>query len=62
MKRERNNHKVRKALEGIRNAAEEETRNLMPLVLDAVKEYATIGEICGVLREVFGEHKPSTVF
>ncbi len=62
VKRERNNHEVRKALEGIRNAAEEETRNLMPLVLDAVKEYATIGEICGVLREVFGEHKPSTVF
>ncbi len=29
--------------------------NLMPPILDAVRAYASIGEICGVLREVFGE-------
>ena len=33
--------------------------NLMPPILDAVRAYATIGEICGVLREVFGEHQDS---
>jgi methylmalonyl-CoA mutase N-terminal domain/subunit len=30
----------------------------MPLILDAVRAYATIGEICGVLREEFGEYRP----
>jgi methylmalonyl-CoA mutase N-terminal domain/subunit len=29
----------------------------MPFILNAVKAYATLGEICGVLREVFGEYK-----
>jgi methylmalonyl-CoA mutase N-terminal domain/subunit len=32
----------------------------MEPILDAVKAYATIGEICGLLREVFGEYKPPT--
>jgi methylmalonyl-CoA mutase N-terminal domain/subunit len=31
--------------------------NLVPPVLEAVRAYATIGEICGVLREVFGEYQ-----
>ncbi|MFN3476195.1 MAG: methylmalonyl-CoA mutase [Candidatus Methylomirabilales bacterium] len=34
--------------------------NLMPPLLEAVKAYATLGEICGVLREVFGEYKAPT--
>mgnify|MGYP000485399372 CR=1 FL=1 len=29
----------------------------MPLILDAVRTYATLGEICNVLREVFGEYQ-----
>jgi methylmalonyl-CoA mutase N-terminal domain/subunit len=33
----------------------------MPLILDAVRAYATLGEICGVLREVFGEYQQSIV-
>ncbi len=33
--------------------------NLMPLILDAVKAYCTLGEICDVMREVFGEYKSS---
>jgi len=62
IKRERNNAKVNEALSKLRKAAENEKMNLMPFVLDAVREYATLGEICGVLREVFGEYKPSTIF
>ncbi|MEX2105005.1 MAG: methylmalonyl-CoA mutase family protein, partial [Bacilli bacterium] len=31
--------------------------NTMPLIIDAVRKYATIGEICDVLREVFGEYQ-----
>jgi len=36
--------------------------NLMPPILDAVRKYATLGEICDVLREVFGEYRPSVMF
>ena len=31
--------------------------NTMPLIIDAVKAYATVGEICDALREVYGEYK-----
>jgi methylmalonyl-CoA mutase N-terminal domain/subunit len=31
-------------------------------MLEAAKEYATLGEICGVLREVFGEYRPPSIF
>jgi len=33
--------------------------NLLPVILECVESYATLGEICGVLRRVFGEHKPT---
>jgi methylmalonyl-CoA mutase N-terminal domain/subunit len=33
--------------------------NLLPVILECVESYATLGEICGVLRHVFGEYKPS---
>ncbi len=35
--------------------------NLMPLILDAVKAYASLGEICNTLRDVFGEHQETVV-
>lgn len=62
IKRERNQPKMGEVLDNLRRAAEDERANLMPFVLQAVKEYATLGEICGTLREVFGEHKPSSIF
>ena len=37
------------------------TDNLMPIILDAVRAYATLGEICGTMRNVFGEYHPPTV-
>lgn len=52
----RDNDKVQAALEALRTGAQG-TDNLMPLILDAVRVYATIGEICGVLREEFGEYR-----
>jgi methylmalonyl-CoA mutase N-terminal domain/subunit len=61
-KRQRNRSKVDEALNRLRNAAEHENESLMPLVLKAVKEYASLGEICGTLREVFGEYKPLSIF
>jgi methylmalonyl-CoA mutase N-terminal domain/subunit len=34
----------------------------MPLILGAVEAYATLGEICGVMRRVFGEYQAHTSF
>lgn len=56
VKRERDNKQVRSTLNQLHEAARDEEVNLIPVILDAVKAYATIGEICGVLREVFGEY------
>lgn len=58
MKAARDNEAVKAALEKMREAAKG-TENLMPYLIDAVKTYATLGEICGVLREEFGEYKQS---
>lgn len=58
MKAARDNDAVKAALEKLREAAKG-TENLMPYLIDAVKTYATLGEICGVLREEFGEYKQS---
>ncbi|RLI10271.1 methylmalonyl-CoA mutase, partial [Candidatus Bathyarchaeota archaeon] len=52
---------VEDALDRLRRAAEGE-ENLMPYMLEAVKARATIGEIFGVLREIFGEYRPPLVF
>ena len=62
VKRRRNQVKVNGALSKLRGAAEKENANLMPFMLEAVKEYATLGEICGVLREAFGEYRPPSIF
>jgi len=62
MKRQRNQAKLDEVLNGMREAAEHEDVNLMPLILQAVKEYATLGEICDTLREVFGEYRAPSVF
>jgi methylmalonyl-CoA mutase N-terminal domain/subunit len=60
IKRERDSERVKRALEGLRKAAEG-TENLMPHILEAVKSEATLGEICDVLREVFGEYQASVI-
>jgi len=57
---ERNNGEVNSKLKTLKNAAEGES-NLMPFILDAVKSYASVGEICNTLREVFGEYKEKVV-
>jgi len=62
VKKQRNNAKVKEALDNLRKAAEKEDVNLMPFMIQAVKEYATLGEICDTLRQVFGEYKPPSIF
>jgi len=50
---------VEARLEALKAAAADPSAPLMPLIIDAVRDYATLGEICGVFREVFGEYRPS---
>jgi len=60
IKSSRDNLRVQDTLEDIRKAAEGDD-NLLPLILNSVRSYASVGEICTVLREVFGEHKENVV-
>lgn len=60
LRSERDNQKVEGNLEALRKAAQGDD-NLMPFILEAVKSYATLGEICGVLRKVFGEYQQSVI-
>ena len=62
IKRQRSQAKVEKALNKLLKAAEHEDVNLMPFIIQAVKEYATLGEICDTLRKVFGEYTPFSIF
>jgi methylmalonyl-CoA mutase, N-terminal domain len=49
------------ALAALRGAAEADRSDLMPPILEAVRAYATLGEICGVMREVFGEYRAPAI-
>ena len=60
VKAKRDNAAVKSALEALKKACEDEKENLMPHILTAVKTYATLGEICGVMRSVFGEYEAHT--
>ena len=57
---ERDNEWVSVALDALRQAAKT-TENTMPYILDCVRAYATLGEIMGVFREVFGEYREPTI-
>ncbi len=61
LRRERDGTAVARALGQLAEAARG-TDNLMEPILDAVRAYATLGEIAGALREVWGEHKEPLVF
>ncbi|MDY6843695.1 MAG: methylmalonyl-CoA mutase family protein [Thermodesulfobacteriota bacterium] len=56
VKKERDNDSVKACLKRLEEAARDESVNLMPLFIELVKLYATEGEMCGVLRKVFGEY------
>ncbi|MBW1659367.1 MAG: methylmalonyl-CoA mutase family protein [Deltaproteobacteria bacterium] len=58
VKAQRDGAKVEQTLERLKETAKG-TGNLVPVILEAVKVYATLGEIAGALREVFGEYRES---
>ncbi len=57
LRRERDQANVKQALDKIRSTARGEG-NMMPVLIAAVEADATLGEICGALREIWGEHRP----
>jgi methylmalonyl-CoA mutase N-terminal domain/subunit len=70
LRQRRSNDAVRCALDALKRAAAEEPKagtegqispaNTMPYIIDAVRAYATVGEICDALREVYGTYEEST--
>ncbi len=61
LKERRDNAAVKASLVALDLAAKGDA-NLMPPIIEAVRHYATLGEICDVLRGVFGEYRPSAMF
>jgi len=57
----RENGRVQAALDGLRKVAATD-QNIMPAVVAAVEVYATMGEICGALKDVFGEYRAPAEF
>ena len=46
-----------RALEAVRDAVRNEDKNVMPPIIEAVKSYVTLGEICDIFRQELGEHR-----
>jgi len=59
LKNRRSSEQVRQSLDGLQRAAEGH-ENTMPAILDAVRAYATLGEICDALRSVFGTYQETS--
>jgi methylmalonyl-CoA mutase N-terminal domain/subunit len=61
LKKDRNNRKVKEGLALLRKAARN-GENLMPRILDCVRTYATLGEMCNTLKEEFGVYREPIIF
>ncbi len=61
LRQKRDPRAVAEALDAVKQAAVE-NRNTLPATIHAVKVYATVGEISGVLREVYGEYRDPGIF
>ena len=61
VKRERDNERVGVTLSALEQATRA-SENTMPYILDCARAYATLGEIMGVFRTVFGDYREATVY
>ena len=61
VRQKRDKQKVESALQALKIAAHNPGQNLMPLIVEAAKAYASLGEITGVLRDVFGEYQETVI-
>ena len=60
LRERRENERVSALLAHLQETAQSD-ENLLPVILECVEAYTTLGEICGALREVFGEYRPSAI-
>jgi len=60
LRKTRDNGRVRKALDALKEGARG-SANTMPLLIDAVRAYATVGEMCDALRDVWGEYEETPI-
>ncbi len=60
LRRSRDNAAVQKALDNVRRVCRSQD-NVMPVLIDTVKTYATVGEVTDVMREVFGEYREPNI-
>jgi len=61
LRKDRNKQKYEKTIAALRKAAQG-NENLMPYILNCVHAYATLGETCQVLRDVFGEYEEPAIY
>src|SRR5574341_1051731 len=70
LRKRRSNDEVRRRLDALKKAAAQEPRaggaeisdaNTMPFIVDAVRAYATVGEICEALRQVYGTYEEVSI-
>jgi methylmalonyl-CoA mutase N-terminal domain/subunit len=57
IRRTRDAARAQAALEAVRAAARDDSQNLIPVIIEAVKQQVTLGEVCQVFRDVWGEHR-----
>jgi len=62
VRKTRDGQKVEQTLQALRNAAADANANTMPFIIDAVKAYATVGEISDAFRDVFGTYQEPALF
>jgi methylmalonyl-CoA mutase N-terminal domain/subunit len=61
LREQRSNEKVQAKLEALKEAAKG-TENLMPYIMDAIREYASIGEVMAALKDIFGVYREDSIF
>ena len=61
IKNDRDNNKIKECLEKLVGACSGD-QNVMEPIIDAVKEYATLQEVCDVFREIFGEYRDPGIY
>ena len=62
VRKSRDARAVEQSLQSLRNAAADPNANTMPFIIDAVKAYATVGEVSDALRDVFGTYQEPALF
>jgi methylmalonyl-CoA mutase N-terminal domain/subunit len=61
LRKKRDNMKVKKFLDELKQVSQSK-ENVMPLIIEAARAYASLGEICGAMKEIFGTYREPPIF